>query len=235
MKKTRLLPILFLSLVMMASCSKEGTDLNINDPQRIKFLDIIPQELLEAFGEEYIHFGHTPPDFDKMVFYVDSLEYLVCKHYVYDYYTHQPIISTYPLEYDPIWYYHYFYNHIDNIINDSILYYAPAENDRFMADYDSIYLIGSGDDFTAYFEEHSSSMYHPTNGILISGTVVKDAQGQFIGIKDYRMGKMIISYEEDPPFGANVYLVNSLEVKKHLKPIAPAFIPDTCTIWQQYN
>ena len=86
-----------------------------------------------------------------------------------------------------------------------------------------------------FYEEQPDLPYRPTFGILISGTLVKDNNGNFIGIKGYRYGKMYMKYEDTPPYDANVYLENSVEVKKHLRPIAPYFDPNANPVWQQYQ
>ena len=247
MKKTHLFPALLLSLFLMASCSK-GVDININDPQHIEYLDIIPSDLVEAFGQRNIHFGHTPPNLNNVCFYVDGLEYKVCQHYIYGP-NNQPVLSNFPLDYDPIKYYHCFFNHIENIASDSLLYYGPGE-DRFMMEYDNVFVIGSEKDssvFTAYFIERPNSKYHPTNGILISGTLFKDTiidttfynNNTIIdttileGIKNFRMGKKIIEYKDPLPAILDVYLPGSIDVK--VKDTAQFFLRDTCTRWQQYN
>lgn len=246
MKKAAFFSILLASLVMLYSCSDDGIDIEINNPQHIEFLNILPEELLEAFGEENIYFGHTPPVFDSLIFYVDSLEYEVCRHFIYDQVTHEPILSHYPLVYDPTYYYHYFYNHIDNTTSDSLLYYGPGQHDKVMMVYEGMSIIGSGDKFTVYFEERPNRPYRPINGILISGTLVHTTDTvysetdttitkRFLGVKDYRMGKMIIDYEDPVPYDAQVYLKSSVDVKVHIRELAPYFNPDTCTIWQQYN
>lgn len=248
MKKTQLLPIIFLSLLMMASCSKSGVDINFNDPQHIDFLDIIPPDLVEAFGQENIHWGHTPPNLNNVCFYLDGLKYKVCKHYIYGQ-NHEPVISNSQFDSDPIKYYHCFFNHVENIASDSLLYYAPGE-DRFMMAYDTVYVIGSEKDssvFTAYFIERSNGRYHPINGILISGTFFKDTiidttfhnNNNIIdtiileGIKNFRMGKKIIEYRDPLPAILDVYLPGSIDVK--VKDTAQFFLRDTCARWQQYN
>ena len=226
MKKTHLFPVLLFSLVMMASCSK-GVDLNISDPQQVEFLNIIPSDLITDFGQENIHFGHTPPNLNNICFYVDGLEYRVCKHYIYGP-NHEPIISNFPLDYDPIKYYHYFFHHSENIASDSLLYFGPGE-DRFMMAYDTVFIIGSEEDstFTAYFVEKPNSKYHPIQGILLSGTLTKNS------IKNLIMGKKIIDYRDPLPAVLDVYLPGSIDIK--YKDKAPFFLRDTCTRWQQYN
>ena len=238
MNNTRLIPVILLSLVMMASCSKSGVDINIDDPQDIEFLQIIDTALLNAFDEQYIHFGHTPPQFDNLSFLVDSMEYVVCKRYKYHPVYHTPVLSTFngPGDYDPSEYYHLFYHHLNHLSSHTLLSIGSGgADDTYKRNNDKVYIIGSGQSFTAYYEEHPDMPFHPTFGILISGTIVNDSLGRFVGIKDYRYGKMYMGYEETPPFGANVYLENSVEVKENRKVLAPYFNPDTCAIWQQYH
>ena len=222
----KIIPVLLFSLVMAASCNK--VDININDPQHIEFLDIIPQDLITAFGEENIHFGHTPPNLENVCFYVDGLKYEVevCNHYIYGP-NHEPMLGQ-TLTDDPIKYYHCFFDYKENIISDSLLYFAPGE-DRFMMAYDTVYVIGSEKDstFTAYFIERPNSKYHPTQGILLSGKLTKN------GIKNFRVGKKIIDYRDPLPAVLDVYLPGSIDIK--YKDNAPFFLRDTCTRWQQYN
>lgn len=238
MKKTHFLPVFFLSLVMMASCSKSGIDVNIDDPQHIEFLQVIDTALLNAFGEEYIHFGHTPPDFDSLSFLVDSMEYVVCRRWKYHPVYHTPVLSTFngPGDYDPSDYYHLFYHHQNNLSSHTLLSIGSGGvEDTYKRNNDKVYIIGSGQAFTAYYEESPNMPFGPTFGILISGVIVQDTLGNLIGIKDYRYGKMYMKYEETPPFGANVYLENSVEVKENKKALAPIFNPDTCTVWNQFH
>lgn len=238
MKKAHLFPVILLSLLMMASCSKKGVDINIDDPQDIEFLQIIDTALLNAFGEEHIHFGHTPPNIEGLSFLVDSMEYVVCNRYKYHPITHEIILSTYngPEDYDPSKYYHLFQHHHLNLSSHTLLSIGSGGADDTYKRYnDKVFIIGTGQKFTAYYEEKPSMPYRPTFGILISGELVNDDQGHPVGIKNYRYGKMYMEYQDQIPYNANVYLVNSVEVKKHLRTIAPCFDPDTCTIWKQFN
>ena len=249
MKKTHLFPVIVLGLVLMASCSKSGIDINITDPQHVEFLQLIDTALLNAFEEEHIHFGHTPPNIDSLSFMVDSMEYVVCNRYKYHPITHEPVPSTYngPGDFDASVYYHLFYHHIDNLSSHTLLSIGTGgADDTFKRNNDTVYVIGSGNAFTAYYEEYPDMPYHPTYGILVSGileyhldtvysatdTVIHQT---FVGIKDYRIGKMIMKYGQQPPYNAPVYLEGSVEVKKHLRDIAPCFDPKTDPIWQQYN
>lgn len=247
MKKARLLSVLFLSIVMMAACTKSGVDINLHDPQHIAFLDTIPSDLLKAFGEEHINFGHTPPSLDTIAFHIErrSLKYDTVDQIQFDAVTHQPIHSHKLMgSYDKIGYYHYFYNHINNIISDSVLYYG---DEKFKMNYEVVYVIGSGESFTAYFVEKAHSQNHPTNGILISGTLVYTTDTLFInndtiynkrfcGIKDYRMGKEIIDYEQEPQLSDYLPLKGSFYISA-LEPTDTAkyFSPDTCVIWNQFH
>lgn len=245
----KLIPVFLLCLGMAASCAKEGVDININDPQHIEFIQIIDTALLNAFEEKNIHFGHTPPYFDSLSFVVDSMEYVVCNRYKYHPITHEPVPSTYngPGDFDASIYYHSFYNHQGNISSHTLLSIGTGgEEDTYKRNNDKVYVIGSGDSFSAYYEEQPDMPYQPTYGILVSGTLAYEIDTSYsgqdtivnktlVGVKDYRIGKMIMGYGQTPPYNAPVYLKGSVEVKQHLRKLAPCFDPKTDPVWQQYN
>lgn len=238
MKKGHPIIVVLLSLVLVSSCSKSGVEIQIDDPQNIEFLQIIDTALLNAFGEENVHFGHTPPDINNLSFFVDSMEYVICNRYKYHPVTHDVVLSTFngPHDFDPSKYYHLFQNYHIHLSSHTLLSIGSGgEDDTYKRSNDTVYIIGSGQKFTAYYEERPDMPYRPTFGILVSGEIVKDSLDNLIGIKDYRYGKMYMGYQDPIPYNANVYLENSVEVKEHLREIAPYFDPDTCTVWKQFN
>lgn len=225
MKKTFLIPVVFLCFVMMASCSKSGIDIPINDPQDIEFIhNHIDRDLIDAFGEEHIHFGHTPPSLEGISFKVKGMDYDTCVRYIFNVDpTLPPIIShTDPPTYDGSTNYHHFFHHIESITKHK-LKTVDTHNDAYIRENDTVYVVGIDSllVFTAYYEEvlNEEGLGHPTNGIIVSGTLVYDNQGIFVGIKDYRIGKKILRYEERPTIPS--YAEGTIEIKTH-SGLAPA-------------
>ncbi|MBQ3710695.1 MAG: hypothetical protein II887_08330 [Bacteroidales bacterium] len=226
MKKTQLIPVIFLSLVMMASCSKTGIEVNIHDPQHIVFIHgfdenehiLIDQDLVDAFGEEYIHFGHTPPSLEGFSFKVRGMDYDTCIRFIFNVDPTQPPIQSHtdPPTYDPSVNHHHFYNHVENISSHKIMT-SDSFNDTYTREKDTVYVIGDENThrFTAYYEEvlQEEGAGHPTNAIIFSGTVVYDDNDQFVGIKDYRIGKKILKYRERPTIPS--YAEGTIEIKTH--------------------
>ena len=140
-----------------------------------------------------------------------------------------PIQShTDPPAYDGSTNYHHFFGHVENISHHKFKTIDP-HNDTYIRERDSVYVIGVTDAlyFTVYYEEEiqEEGSGHPTNAILISGKLVYDDQGQFLGIKDYRIGKKILRFKERPTPNAQgiiqSYAQGTIEVKSH-SGLAPA-------------
>lgn len=190
--------------------------MDFSDPQEIfPILEVLPQDLVDAFGEENIHFGPTPPNMNDISFQVDGLNYVTSIRYLFgpsddDEY----ILSTAaPPTYDATQYYHHFKNAIGNMAQHKLKTIDPSHN-IFTRDNDTIYLIGQGSSFTAYYTEtiQEEASGNPTNYIIISGTLVTDEKG-FVGVKDYRIGKKIKKYERRPVTPS--YAPGTIEVKTH--------------------
>lgn len=238
MKKTQLIPVIFLSLVMMASCSKTGIEVNIHDPQHVVFIHgldenehiLIDQDLVDAFGEEYIHFGHTPPSLEGISFKADMMYYETVVRYLFNQDpTQPPILSgADPPTDDGNRNYHHFYNHTENIARQRMQTITTYQ-DTVLRQNDTVYIIGdeSTHSFTAYYEEtlKEEGSGHPTSAILISGTLVYDDNGHFLGVKNYRIGKKILRYKERPTpnqYGIIMaFAEGTIEIKKQNE-LAPA-------------
>ena len=66
MKHLYYLFLMVLAMLALPSCLKEGDKtILVNDPQDIPFItDYLPDDLLDMFGEENVHFGDQPPVID---------------------------------------------------------------------------------------------------------------------------------------------------------------------------
>lgn len=231
MRKTVLFTSFLLSLLWITSCSEEGIDINVNDPQYVEFIDKhIDMDLIEAFGEENIHFGHTPPNLNDVSFKVETMDYVICTRYIFNIVPDQPPILSHadPPTFDGSRNYHHFSNHTENLASHKLKTINPYNN-VFIRENDTVYVIGdaSSNYFTAYYEEEiqEEGSGHPTNGVLISGFLVYDDQDQFIGIKDYRIGKKILRYKERPTPNQHgiieAFAEGTIEIKTHAG-MAPA-------------
>ena len=202
------------------SCNKEeGVTIDVIDPQFIDFVDVvIDDDLIEAFGAEHIYFGHTPPDIEGLSFYVQGMDYVLCKRYIFDTYNNnEPILShADPPTYDGTRNWHHFYNHLENTSSHKMKS-IDTHNDTYIRENETVYILGIADSltFTAYYEEvlQEEGSGHPTNGILISGRLVYDNNGTLIGVKDYRIGKKILRYQEHPTTPS--YAQGTIEIKEH--------------------
>lgn len=229
MKQLKYFIVLLLGLVMASSCSKSGVDLNINDPQDVEFLNMLPQDLVEAFGEQNIYFGHTPPDLEGISFKVKTMNYVYCLRYLFNPDPSLPPIPYHadPPDYDGSTNYHHFYDFEGNIANHKLKTVDPGLN-TFIRE-DTVFVIGNTDlnHFTVYYEEElkEEGSGYPTNGILISGTLVYNEQGVFIGVKNYRIGKKILRYKERPAPNQDgiikAFEKGTIEIKTHAE-LAPA-------------
>lgn len=231
MKKVNVFFIILTSLFFaMDSCSEdEGIQIDIIDPQYIDFVDaVIDEDLIDAFGIENIYFGHTPPNIEGLSFYVQGMDYVVCKRYIFDTYNNnEPILShADPPTYDGSRNWHHFYNHIENMSSHKMKT-IDTYNDTYVREKDTVFVVGISDSltFTAYYEEtmEEEGSGHPTNGILISGKLVYDDNGTLLGVAEYRIGKKILRYQEHPTTPS--FAQGTIEVKEH-KELAPITIWD---------
>lgn len=202
---------------LVSACDKwEGIPLVFQDPQEILYLEeVLPSELIYAFGEEHIHFGPNPPDLDSITFKVEGMTYDTCIRYIYGPNGESMIAPTAPPTYDGTRYYYHFWNHTEMLSSHKLKTIDPSGN-TFIRTNDSTYIIGHDSVFTAYYTEtilepHSGN---PTNYIILSGTVVRDKKtNAFLGIKNYRIGKMIKGYHHQPEIPS--YAPGTIEVKRH--------------------
>ncbi|MCR5645142.1 MAG: hypothetical protein K6F96_01950 [Bacteroidales bacterium] len=211
--------ILLCCVAGLYSCKNtvNGIDLDIHDPQHILWVeDVIDDDLLELFGEEHIHFGHTPPNLDGVSFMVNGLFYDTCVRYRKV--TINGVSSIEPSYVNPGFensvYKHHFFHQDGNIIQQR-MFIEDHNHNQSLIECDTTYLVGSGDDFSVYFKWkiYSEQEGNPTWAFLVSGTLVYDSTS-LLGIKDYRIGKKIIDIEIPPVAG---------------------YYPGTCMILHPYN
>ena len=230
MKKYRIVVALLCCLAGLYSCDDTGIDLGINDPQHIQWVEeIIDNDLLQAFGEENIHFGHTPPDLHDVSFVINELWYDSCIRY-------RPVTILGVTNIEPSYssggvevtvYKHHFFNHIENLAQQRVFIKSHNNDDPNLKPIDvpSTFVIGSGNDFSAYFQAKTISEKegNPTWAYLISGTVVNDPD---LGkcISNYKIGKKILTIDFDPVAG---YYPKTIMIMRPLDNTAP--IP--CVVW----
>lgn len=211
---------IFLTLLFLTSvttCKKwEGVPIEFHDPQEILSLaGVLPLELINAFGEEHIHFGPMPPDLNGISFKVEGMTYDTCIRYIFGPGGEIMISPTAPPTHEGTHYYHHFWNYVEQLSQHKLKTVDPSGN-IFVRTNDTIYIIGHDSVFSAYYRETilEPQSGQPTNYIIFSGTVLRDKKtNQFIGIKDYRLGKMIKSYAYQPEIPS--YAPGTIEVKKH--------------------
>lgn len=236
MKKTwHLFALLFLSLFI--SCEEwEGIPMDFSDPQEIMpVLNVLPEELVTAFGEEHIHFGALPPDLSDISFKVEGMDYVTSIRYLFGPTDDDPYIlsPTTPPSYDATLYFHHFMDQKESLAQHRLKTIDASQN-IFIRDNDTVYVIGQNNQFTAYYTEtiDDDDAGIPTNYMIVSGTLVRDENTQAVlGIKDYRIGKMIKSYEHHPRVPS--YAPGTLEVKTHIG-LSPYYVWDTLTDTSRY-
>ena len=186
---------------------------------------MLPSDLVEAFGEKHIVFGHTPPSLENISFKVQGMDYDTCIRYIFNVIPGEPPIQSHtdPPTYDPSFNYHHFYNHTE-CISEHKLKTVDSYHDVYIRENDSAFIIGdeSTHRFTAYYEEQitEEGSGRPTNAILISGTLVYDTiTGQFLGVEDYRIGKKILRYKERPSTPS--YAEGTIEIKISSQKLCP--------------
>lgn len=223
----KILSLLF-CLSWITACNKwEGIPIEFHDPQDIMFLEeVLPIELIHAFGEENIHFGPAPPNLNDITFKTEGMDYDTCIRYIFGPNGETMLSPTAPPTYDGTLYYYHLWNHQEQLSSHKLKTVDPSGN-TFIRTNDSTYVIGHDSAFTAYYQEtilepHSGN---PTNYIIISGIVLRDpTTDEFIGIKHYRMGKMIKCYDHQPEIPS--YAPGTLEVKRH-DALCPRYVWDT--------
>lgn len=219
----KLLPsILVLCLALATSCKdSEGIVIDFQDPQEIPTIGTVMSEassLIDHFGEAHLVFGHTPPNLDGISFGVDGLDYEYSERYRFNQENpsleDQIPINTAPPVYDASRYYHRFYDQVECISNHRMKT-EDAHGNKYIRENDDAYVIGHDSLFTVYYIEKitDAGSGNPTNAILISGTVRYDAEGNFLGISNYRYGKQILRYDEIPE--NLTYAKGTIEIKTH--------------------
>ena len=196
--KRKLLKRLVLTMVValsLPSCLKEGdTTVLVNDPQEIPFItDYLPEDLLQLFGEENVHFGDQPP--------VVDMEFMSQHEYVAT--NLEPPYAPQVGGLSPISYYHKLrgqYLQMADYIG------MNTEESRFRL-VSPVYLTGRGNDFTVYYYESPQTEGSPEHAVVMSGTLTSS------GIKDFIYGYKIMKYNDSivPPVA---YPVNSIFILK---------------------
>jgi len=196
--KRKLLKRLVLTMVValsLPSCLKEGdTTVLVNDPQEIPFItDYLPEDLLQLFGEENVHFGDQPP--------VVDMEFMSQHEYVAT--NLEPPYAPQVGGLSPISYYHKLRGQYLQMA-DYIGMNTEESRCRLVS---PVYLTGRGNDFTVYYYESPQTEGSPEHAVVMSGTLTSS------GIKDFIYGYKIMKYNDSivPPVA---YPVNSIFILK---------------------
>lgn len=228
MRRICLIFILMLCGWMLSACKEHNGidfDYHYQDLSKLdSILGVLPEDLVEAFGEEHIHFGPNPPNLNEISFKVNGLRYVKAIRYVFGP-NDTPIPSQAEMPpMDMTRYFHHFFDANSGFSGHRLKTIDPSNN-QFLRENDTVFIIGNGNFFTAYYidsiQEPASG--NPINAILVSGTVVQDGTG-FVGIENYRIGKKILRYTHHPL--VNAYAPGTIEVKQHIE-LCPADDWDT--------
>lgn len=221
----RPLPFLLLLLFgwLMTSCEGyDGIRFDFQEPHAVAhILDTLPEDLVEAFGEEHFHFGPNPPSLEDLSFKVDGLKYVKAIRYIFGP-DGTPFLSHAEMPpMDMTRYLHHFY-HASTGFSSHRLKTIDPSNNQFLRQNDTVFVIGNGHNFTAYYidsiQEYSSG--NPVNAVIISGTLVWENDTVFKGIENYRIGKKILRYGHLPTTPS--YAPGTIEIKEH-EGLCPAF------------
>lgn len=206
MKRNLLNRVVVMIAVMLSltSCLKEGnTTVLVNDPQEIPFItDYLPEDLLELFGEENVHFGDQPP--------VVDLEFKSQHEFVAT--NLQPPYAPQIGGLSPITYYHKLRQQYLQVA-DYISMNSEETRCRLVS---PVYLTGSDDAFTVYYYETTQTEGSPEHAVLMSGTLTPN------GIKNFRYGYKIMRYN-DSVVSPLAYPANSIFIFKDWDGVAEAF------------
>lgn len=187
--------VMVVSLAFLPSCLKEGdTTILVNDPQDIPFItDYLPEDLLNLFGEENVHFGDQPPRVD--------MEFKSMHQYVAT--NLQPPYAPQPGQLTPVIHYHKLNQQYLQIAE----YVSKTSEEAYCKVICPVYLTGAGNDFTVYYHESPQTDGHPEHAVLLSGTLTAN------GVKDFMYGYKIMKYNDSvvPP---TVYPANSIFIFK---------------------
>ena len=200
MKKARTagIAIVITFLSLLVSCLKEGDEtLLVHDPQIVPFItdtNLWPYDLLTLFGEEYVNFGDDPPSMD-FAFKLERQQYATTNLDA----SESPTIGSF----SPIPHLHKFRNQYLQMCQ-----YAHemtvGPNNKVINRIDTVFLMGSGSRFTAYFHEYYQTAGSPVHAVILSGTLIDST-----AVTDYRYGYKIISYA-DEHVPSNAYPQNSI-------------------------
>lgn len=195
--------VMVVSLAFLPSCLKESdTTILVNDPQDIPFItEYLPEDLLDLFGEENVHFGDQPPRVD--------MEFKSMHQYVAT--NLQPPYAPQPGQLTPVIHYHKLNQQYLQIAE----YVSKTSEEAYCKVMYPVYLTGSGNDFTVYYHESPQTDGHPEHAVLFSGTLTAN------GVKDFMYGYKILKYNDEvvPP---TVYPANSIFIFKDYDGLAEA-------------
>lgn len=195
--------VMVVSLAFLPSCLKESdTTILVNDPQDIPFItEYLPEDLLDLFGEENVHFGDQPPRVD--------MEFKSMHQYVAT--NLQPPYAPQPGQLTPVIHYHKLNQQYLQIAE----YVSKTSEEAYCKVMYPVYLTGSGNDFTVYYHESPQTDGHPEHAVLLSGTLTVN------GVKDFMYGYKILKYNDlvVPP---TVYPANSIFIFKDYDGLAEA-------------
>lgn len=191
-----LLTFALLLLTSLSSCLKEGDSSSIllNDPQDIPLItEYLPEDLLQMFGEDNVHFGDQPP--------VMGLEFVSNHEYVA--LSLEPPFAPPVGTISPIKHYHKFNQHYLQTAD----YYSMSSEETYCHLMSPVYLTGHDDCFTAYYYEEPNTTGKPVHAALFSGRLTS------AGVRDFMYGYKIIRYNDSivPP---TVYPANSVFIFK---------------------
>lgn len=223
MKKIRHLLVLTALACCLFGCSP--LDLDFKDPENFQsiqdeFSSQIDQaltennDLVELFGEENIHWGPVPPTWkDSICFKVDGMDYDTCVRYIYaPSYPNTTLSHAIPPDFNPSINVHLFYDQNQGVFKHEMKTRDPYANYYFL-DLEKAYMIGHDSLFTTYYQGKTIGNGNPTIIMLISGTLVFDKNnGEFVGVREYILGKKILSYETQP---SQAYAHGTIEIMRH--------------------
>ena len=209
MKNRTFIVALLCGLAGLCSCGKTGIDIDVTDPQEVQWVeDIVDDDLMQAFGEEDIHFGHTPPNLDGISFILEGLVYdsLIRYRRVIN-----PLTGVTTIEpsyssgggYENATYKHHFYDQVGTIAYQRFYRKAHNQPETEPSTIHPTYVIGSGNDFSAYYRIKTISPEEadPIWAYLVSATIVDDPATGNRYITNYKLGKKIIETDGDPVAG----------------------------------
>ena len=191
-------------MLSLTSCLKEGdTTVLVNDPQEVPFItDYLPEDLLELFGEEHVHFGDQPP--------VVNMEFKSQHEFVAT--NLQPPYAPQIGGLSPITYYHKIRQQYLQIA-DYISMNSEETHCRLIS---PVYLTGNDNDFTVYYYETPQTEGSTEHAVLMSGTLTPS------GIKNFRYGYKIMRYN-DSVVSPLAYPANSIFIFKDWDGVAEAY------------